>query len=364
MPSFTLRSRKSRVPWGVVTLAEKKGRGARTTQPAPKPGKDLSVETLRGVAVLLLVAAHVVGYDRHSGMRVDDRSVYRYLYFSFEYFRMPLFTVISGYVYSLRPVRAGAVWRFLRGKARRILIPMATVSTLQYFLHMLPGVNRPKQLADIWQIYFLPFDQFWFLQAIFLVFLAVVAIDLLGLMDRFWSWLGCCSLAMLACLHFPHFTDIFSFIGALYLFPFFILGCGLKRHGDVLFRREVLIGVGIAFGIGVLLQQLTWFGVVSFIGTDRVSILGVLVGLGGGILLFRFRRHVPGLAKLGTFAYSIYLFHVWGTAGVRVVAGKIGIHQQDLLFLTALAAGLILPILFDRVLVRNAVTRRVFLGLR
>jgi len=334
------------------------------TSPGSKKKKDQSIETLRGLAVLLLVAAHIVGYDENAGLRVDDRSGYRYFYFSFEYFRMPLFTVISGFVYSLRPLQRGKVVPFLRGKVRRILLPLIFVSTCQYMLHMLPGVNRPHQLHDIWHIYIFPFDQFWFLQAIFLVFLTITAIDYFNLMDRFAGWLACCSVAMAACLYLPHFTDFFSFIGYLYLLPFFILGCGLKRHSATLFKLPVLMAVLATFIVGVVLQQMTWFGVVDFISTNRISILGILVGLCGSIVLFRYRFTVPVLAWLGSYAYAIFLFHVWGTAGVRMVAGKLGFHNTELIFAVSLVAGLLLPILAEIILKRNALTRRLFLGLR
>ena len=91
--------------------------------------KDQSIETLRGLAIILMVAGHVIGNTSAHGMRVEDDSVFRHIYFSLKFLRMPLFTVISGYVYALRPLNTTMIGRFIKGKARRILVPMVAVGT-------------------------------------------------------------------------------------------------------------------------------------------------------------------------------------------------------------------------------------------
>lgn len=66
--------------------------------------RDKHIETLRGIAIFLVVIGHVIGIDAKGGMKVSDDSLLRYLYDLFENMRMPLFTVISGWGYSLHPV--------------------------------------------------------------------------------------------------------------------------------------------------------------------------------------------------------------------------------------------------------------------
>ena len=72
-----------------------------------KLNKNLQVETLRGFAIVPVVMGHVIGSASDGGMKVSEDSFLRYLYFTFEYLRMPLFTVISGWVYALRPSSFG-----------------------------------------------------------------------------------------------------------------------------------------------------------------------------------------------------------------------------------------------------------------
>ena len=82
--------------------------------------KDQSVETLRGMAIILVVMGHVIGSDNTGGMKVPDDSFLRHLYFTFEYLRMPLFTMISGWVYALHPVSQSNWNDFTIKKIRRI----------------------------------------------------------------------------------------------------------------------------------------------------------------------------------------------------------------------------------------------------
>ena len=44
-------------------------------------GKNLSIETLRGIAILLVVAGHVIGSAPDGGMKIDFPHPLRYLYF-------------------------------------------------------------------------------------------------------------------------------------------------------------------------------------------------------------------------------------------------------------------------------------------
>lgn len=54
-----------------------------------KNQKDASIETLRGLACILLVAFHVIGENRHGGLHVPDDSTFRWYADSFAYLRMP-----------------------------------------------------------------------------------------------------------------------------------------------------------------------------------------------------------------------------------------------------------------------------------
>ncbi len=190
--------------------------------------KETSIETLRGLAIILMVTGHVIGHAPDAGMQVDDDSFYRYFYYTLMFLRMPLFTVISGYVYALRPVVCTKELTFLSGKARRVLLPMIFVATLYYLLqHFVPGTNAETKLSEIWKIYFFSFSHFWFLQALFLVFIAITVIERFKLLHSFLNWLLLLVLSGLFFLFVPIRLRslVFQISGTCFHFLFWESGC-------------------------------------------------------------------------------------------------------------------------------------------
>ncbi len=328
--------------------------------------KEQSIETLRGIAIILMVAGHVIGDNSATGLQVSDDSAWRYFYFTFEYLRMPLFTAISGFVYALKPLQTDHIGRFLKGKSRRIMLPFFTVATVQYLMNALvPYVNNPVPLGDIWRIYIFSYGQFWFLQALFLVFLTLIALEYYKVISNLKGWAITTGIAVAALLliNQNYTINYFSFSRYLYLLPFFLLGLGLNRFKDQLFRKPVIFILFLTLIITVTIQQLEWFEVIST-RSHRFSAISVFVGISGIWLIFHIRRPFKWLAELGYYSYGIYLFHVFGTAGSRIFAKLLGIENMVLLFSIGLIFGLGFPILAELVILRNAILRRLFLGLR
>ena len=333
----------------------------------PSSKKDLSVETLRGVAIILVVMGHVIGDDADGGMKVADDTLFRYFYYTFEYLRMPLFTVISGWVYALRPAKSTNLADFTIKKVRRIILPMIFVCTsyflLQYFT---PGTNMKGNLLEIWKIYVFPYTLFWYLPSLFLVFTAVSIADSKNCMNTFVKWILVYATALILYILrdvfiSERFLNIFSFKGALYLLPYFILGIGIQRYKDF-FKNKYFLLIIFAFLItAITLHQLTWFKVIN-LPLGRNSLIAIIIGITGCIILFRLKWNVRFFIWFGSFAYSIYLFHAFGTAAGRILISKFGITHHYAIFFFSLFVGLAIPIIADFILDKNKLTRMLFLG--
>ena len=188
------------------------------------------VQTLRGLACIFLVAFHAVGSQPDRGLMMADGTVLRHLADTFIYLRQPAFAFVAGLVYSFRSVQPGQhVAGFVLGKARRLLVPMLVVSSLQF------AVEAAAKDHDFSQILWLPvwpLDHFWFLEAIFTIFVLVAILDHAGVLLRP-AVIAAAILATAAMSSLNVVTTHFLALdGVLDLLPFFLLGVCFGRFGD------------------------------------------------------------------------------------------------------------------------------------
>jgi glucans biosynthesis protein C len=333
-----------------------------------EPAKDTTLETLRGAVITLVVAGHVIGSGGDGGMQVNDDSFLRYFYFTFiEFIQMPLFTVIAGYVYAFRPATYEKIGDFLKKKIWRIMVPMLVVGTCYFLIqYFTPGTNRKGELSDIWKLLFFPYTLFWYLYSLFIVFVIIGFIDAFNKMHTFFNWLVIFSITLFILLirdivipfELPNYL---SYKGAMYLLPCFILGVGLSCFKAYFHGRFTSYCIVSILLFSIVIQQLGWFKLINY-SVSKDSGVGLLIGLAVTMMLIRIQMKKAWLIWVGSFAYSIYLFHAFATAGSRIIIQQFNIQYSPLLFIVSLAAGLLLPILAEIILDRFKITQVLFLG--
>lgn len=326
------------------------------------------IETLRGIAILLVVIGHVIGIDAKGGMKVADDSFLRYLYDLFENMRMPLFTVISGWVYSLHPVTKGTISIFIQKKARRLLFPLFFVGTSYFLLqYIIPGTNQKGDIISIWKIYIYPYTIYWYLPALFLVFICVAICDTIKILTSKYKFFFCFLVATLLCIaEVSHFIsasvpNYFAFKNALYLLPFFLLGIGLNRFNNVLcsvFLKKIYL---IGFIVGVLLQQAHYFFPQETYFYEKLH-FAIFIGMIASAYLINLHINNQFFVYFAKYAYAIYLFHGFGTSGGRIILNYLGINNQLLILFTSTAIALFGSILTEYILIKWKVTRLLLLG--
>lgn len=81
---------------------------------------------------------------------------------------------------------------------------------------------------------------------------------------------------------------------------------------------------------------------------------------------YAFASHKSGSNQfftwLGGFAYTIYLFHGFGTSGGRIMATKLGINSSLFIVIMATIIALFLPIVIEKIANKWRATKILFLG--
>ncbi len=315
------------------------------------------LQTLRGVACLLVVYFHVIGTPT-TGLKLSPNSLYSELSDFFIYIRMPLFTFLSGYVYGYRRFLDNFYFYF-KGKFRRIIIPFIVVSSIFVFVQTnVPGANNPIEF-NLLTFYLYPYAHFWFLQSIFTIFIFYSLFDYITKRRKKW-------LFYLFIVSMPLFfiselaPDFFSLSRTFYLLPFFTFGVIVN-----VCELDKLNGRLVIFIFFFFVGLITIHGVFIFCGIpiDRIGFLAFLIGLVGPYSLLKFCFVSKLFIFIGAHSYSIYLYHVFGTAFSRIFLNHIGLTSVELNVFIGLILGVFIPILFHRFIIKNRLLALLFLGL-
>jgi surface polysaccharide O-acyltransferase-like enzyme len=311
------------------------------------------IDTMRGIACVLLVLYHVIGPSPDTGLRIPTHGWLRGFNDVLVYFRMPMFAFLSGLVYALRPFD-GNLPKFLSGKFRRLIIPMLIVGTAFFWVQSVaPGVNMRPGSWTTMHLY--PVAHFWFLESMFLIFVLIALLDGAKWLDRRAAVALALALAAAASAQdWVPLPEILSIDGSVYLLPYFLLGLFVQRFG---------IGrAGLAAAIVVLVAaivSLAWiFTCCSWrLLPDRSGLAAVMIGASACVVMNASRLRVAWLAKIGVYSFGIYMFHVFFTAGSRVALQHLGVDAVAVLGVVGCLVGIAGPILLERATRRHAPPR-------
>ena len=309
------------------------------------------VQTLRGIACLLLVAFHTVGSTSASGLHVPDGSPYREFTNLFAYIRMPLFTFLSGFVYAYRPLRPGHELQFAAKKLRRLGVPLIVASSLLYCLRLAMH-DRAVPLAQMWTIYVFPYWHLWFVQGLLLVFVMLVALEWIGALATFTRFLTVLAVSLALYSYGPfERQNVFGLHNATYLLPFFLLGLGAQRYRERLQSNRALIAAVLCCGLaqGFHTYCVLTHTLAPVDALENRSMLGCLIGASASLCALRLVPRMRLMEYIGGSSYAIYLYHPLFVAAIILGAGARLAMPTSLLFVLGGIAGVVGPMMMERV---------------
>ena len=313
----------------------------------------LQIDTLRGLACLLLVLYHVVGDSAGAGLKLPAEhglSVFNHLV---AFGRMPLFACIAGFVYALRPL-LGEVAQFIGSKMRRLLLPLFFVGSAFGLLRArMSGVTIDADF--LLRMHLTSIDQFWFLKALFWIFLVIVVLERAGALRRPQGFAAVLAASALWFVFWKS-PDTFAISGAVYLMPYFLVGLALQR-----FALGGRGSLAVAGGALLVAAALSWsaFGQPDNTATNAAKLLW---GCGLGFLLMRSRMRNEWLAWIGRESFAVYLFHVFFTAATTSALLAAGVRDVGVLLVAGLLMGVGMPMVVARIIRRSALLDLLLLG--
>lgn len=320
-----------------------------------------AIEDIRVLATVLLVMFHVIGLP-NTGLELQGYHPLRIFADLLADFRMPAFAFIAGFIYALRPPTTGGFGAFAVGKLRRIAVPGLIAAVIFNGLSAAMHLSHALPAADLWQIIVFPYAHYWFLQAILALFCVIGIADAL---TRHRAELPLLALAVLLAASGFHGPALFSLDSAVTLAPFFMIGICFYRHSAWIGRRRRALS-----WLGLLLITL-WLGWTLLdydglhalpLGVHRVRAL--MFGTSLCTLILFYWPHRALAKPLGRLSFTIYLYHVLGTASMRMLLHTLGVASIPFHVVAGTAAGLLLPIALHLIAIRWPISSQLILGIR
>lgn len=321
----------------------------------------IPIETMRGVAIVLLVSYHVIGSTQNSGLAIGYPEMLRLFADFFIDVRMPFFAFIAGFVYAIRPPSASTYLRFMTGKFTRLFVPCIFASSLFAVIAVITGSKFAPSFSEMALLPFVSYAHFWFLQSILVIFAAY------GLFDAFAGRrFACVVLLSSAVVYLSPLSAQATFMsvnGAIYLFPYFMLGVVLNRYGtQIWFDAERLSLLLLCVVVVCALWNIKILYETGSFSTVRRDLQSIGFGTAICVLTFLSAPRLPLLEKLSPYGFTIYLYHVFGTVAAREACDVLNVASAELRFAVGLVAGLLFPIALHRGLERVPVLDQILLG--
>ncbi|MBL3568920.1 hypothetical protein BV509_21170 [Rhodovulum sulfidophilum] len=323
----------------------------------------MPIESLRVVAVLLLVAYHVIGAGPEAGLNVEYPHPLRLFAEFLVDARMPLFAFVAGFVYAFRPPTLADYGGFLTGKVRRLIIP----GWIAALLFSLAGIAVDNVYSLTTQgpirVMFYHYAHYWFLQSIMVIFVVFGLVDAL-LRHRHTALLFLGAVAM-TLEGISLRTSFLSIGGAFYLLPYFLFGTLCHRHAGQLLRYRVWLA---ALALAAVLAA-GWWNIGLYLETGRLSgyrgdLQSLGFGLGIALAMLLLMPRIAWLDALRPFSFTIYLYHVLATSATRRALQALEVTDVWVLFACGLTTGLLVPVLLHLAIDRIPALRQPVLGLR
>ncbi|MCO7177119.1 acyltransferase family protein [Sporolactobacillus kofuensis] len=294
------------------------------------------LDSVKGIAIILVVLGHAALGLLLTNKTTSDRQFLTVIHDFIYTFHMPLFFVVSGYLYGLtrRINNWNSYFIFSKKKLLAIGIPYIIFSVIQVTLSIVGGsiVREPLTIRDLVLIPIFPVQYLWFLYVLLFLFLFLALLDrlikrqlivfliviVLNIVGWYWN------------------SDIYL-INALFADSiYFYIGKLLVGRSQLIKKGIFSLGIMILFGVLVIIHFFFNTPLLG-IGLLRVSegsqifpsiMLSVITAISGSLLIMSISiKFIKSkfIQYLGRESMVIYLLSENVTTLIRAILFKVGI---------------------------------------
>lgn len=319
------------------------------------------VDYARGLAILLVIFRHTMVGLRRSDVVVSDN-----LYYIQEFLlnvRMPVFFILSG-VFLGRTLQKRSLQSIAANKTANLLYPYVLWSVILITFQVVLSnyTNSQRSWTDYKYILYQPreLDHMWYLLALFNT--SILFLLCYNLFKR----RPLLHFILAVVLYFFHYLvyDYSLVSDIMYNYVFLVFGVymydriaqmeniSLKKLGLILLVTIPVFIIGQLFWLHHINDHYQPLQTIYLLPFLLIIFIASLVYYLVSRILYELQV-AKFLAWIGKYSLYIYIVHVFVIAMVRVVLVKLlHVHNQYILILSSLILGIIIPVLFHKLLVK------------
>lgn len=284
------------------------------------------VDIGKGFAIVLVVLGHMFRGFTSANMYNNYTEYFRWIDFTIYSFHMPLFFMLSGYLYS-KSSNITNIEQYKNMIVKKLLnlgVPYIVFSVLQTLITIILSskTNNSLNFYDLMLIPIKPIAQFWFLYTLIAIFILVPLIELILKNDN---------IVFLLFLAFK-FSGLFMHTGIKFFDNFLIWGFYFYCGKILLNNFKSLLKSKFSMIFSILIYIILNIYVFKMNNSNNLiinNIIDIILAISGCIFSFGIIRIITKgiLSKyinfIGRKSFYIYLLHIIFCSGIRIVLVKL-----------------------------------------
>lgn len=301
------------------------------------------VDYAKAIGIFLVVYGHVLRGLANAGLPLDN-TLYHLVDGVIYSFHMPLFFFISGLFFYSSFTKRG-IKSFVSNKIDTIIYAYFIWSIIQGLAEVLLSsyTNSQVNFTDVLSLLWQPRAQFWFLYALFMVFV-FASIIFTKISDKYILPVFICSIFIY--IFQSNLPSSYNIGFITHNFVFFIFGAFLNKYSDFLNSPKSLTISAVFF---IIFQYLFYLKLSD--ARYLVSIQSLLLALVSILFIIALSKNLAKNPKnwvlfIGSSSMAIYVMHVLFASGTRIVlVNAYNINSTPIHIIAGTVAGLIAPLL-------------------